>query len=565
MIRICAAPKRFIAAKTRCKRHHTWLKGSSLSRVNYAPVYSILPASVGYAAGMDTAVGCQRRLFNSNPNQIAVDSSHQLVPVQEMVPEDYRDSMSLTGPRLDSWYTGKHPSKCPGFVSDTSGEYVTSLPQVATVTTRSALQDYLDNTWCMTEILLGGLQSEAAFMAPPYHDLRHPMIFYLGHPAVLYVNKLRVAGVLKQGIDPYFEEIFETGVDEMSWDDLSKNKMRWPSVKEVHAYRQKVYVLLSDLISGLSDDELRGGGQKSPLWALFMGFEHERIHLETSSVLIAEMPLKYVSSPAYFPPNHSSAKVVVEADSTDREVPVEGKDFPINRYLDVPATPSVTLGKPASFPSYGFDNEYGDKTVSRVPTFAASQHLITNGDFLAFLQDSGYSKREYWSEQGWKWKSYRNSKFPTFWVKNGPTGLPHTYNLRLIFELVEMPWDWPVSVNLHEASAYAAWKTAKANSDATIGGEPLPLYRVMTEVEHHALRQHTAGRHGATPDPVLVYEGATMMSSVGCYVDSYMHCLFIVLIPDCMLVCIGGSILSAVRRQHQHVTRIHVLCDRQCP
>lgn len=105
-------------------------------------------------------------------------------------------------------------------------------------------------------------------MRPPYHDLRHPMIFYYGHPAALYVNKLRVAGLLQSAVNPYFEVIFETGVDEMSWDDLSKNKMPWPSVAEVHAYRRQVYEVVSGLIDGLSDEQCANINQKSPLWAL---------------------------------------------------------------------------------------------------------------------------------------------------------------------------------------------------------------------------------------------------------------------------------------------------------
>jgi hypothetical protein len=57
------------------------------------------------------------------------------------------------------------------------------------------------------------------------------MIFYYGHPAALYVNKLRVAGLLDKPVNEYFEHIFETGVDEMAWDDLSKNDMEWPMVR----------------------------------------------------------------------------------------------------------------------------------------------------------------------------------------------------------------------------------------------------------------------------------------------------------------------------------------------
>ena len=41
----------------------------------------------------------------------------------------------------------------------------------------------------------------------------------------MYVNKLRVAGVLDKPVNAYFESIFEVGVDEMLWDDMHKNDM----------------------------------------------------------------------------------------------------------------------------------------------------------------------------------------------------------------------------------------------------------------------------------------------------------------------------------------------------
>ena len=45
----------------------------------------------------------------------------------------------------------------------------------------------------------------------------------------------------------------------------------------------------------------------SPAWAVFMGFEHERIHIETSSVLMRELPARCLAKPAQWPPYHPSA------------------------------------------------------------------------------------------------------------------------------------------------------------------------------------------------------------------------------------------------------------------
>eukprot|EP00983_Pelagomonas_calceolata_P043793 1139049-Pelagomonas_calceolata.AAC.2 len=184
------------------------------------------------------------------------------------------DTDYLVGPRPASWYTGKHPTQCPGFNSKDNTLRALPLPNTHNYT-RQSLLDYFDNTWTQTEVrghpvcvflgmfrseelcvylctqvLFAALQGHEAFICPPYHQLRHPLIFYYNHPAVLYVNKLRVAGVLEDGIDQFFEQmrcgLFEVGVDEMSWDDLSQAKEDWPSVEAVTDYRRKAYLIIKE-------------------------------------------------------------------------------------------------------------------------------------------------------------------------------------------------------------------------------------------------------------------------------------------------------------------------------
>ena len=59
---------------------------------------------------------------------------------------------------------------------------------------------------------------------------------------------MRIAGLIKEPIDLYLEKVLETGVDEMSWDDMSKNEMKWPSVERVREYRKKVYDIILNII-----------------------------------------------------------------------------------------------------------------------------------------------------------------------------------------------------------------------------------------------------------------------------------------------------------------------------
>ena len=334
-----------------------------------------------------------------------------------------------------------------------------------------SLRDYFDNTWTLTESLFTCVSDERGFYEPPPHGLRHPLIFYYGHPSALYINKLRVAGLLEAPVNAYFEKVFETGVDEMSWDDLSNNGVPWPSLAEVHQYRKQVYEVIVNLINKLGKDK-PNISSSSPLWALVMSFEHERIHLETSSVLINEMPLRFLQKPMYFPKYHSSLNLKSSAEWKD---PVPGVHFPINELIEMDSS-TVAIGKKTDYPSFGWDNEYGERTFS-VPKFRASKFKISNGDYYEFVKSGGYANPDYWTDVGWKWRAFRNAKWATHWVPDGPQGL-HKFNLRLMFDIVPMQWAWPVTINFHEASAFCKWKGEKLGINA----------RVITEVEHHVIR-----------------------------------------------------------------------------
>jgi 5-histidylcysteine sulfoxide synthase/putative 4-mercaptohistidine N1-methyltranferase len=382
--------------------------------------------------------------------------------------QNVRGDDSLVGQRPDTWWTGLAPPACPGFNKATNA--LNGLAQIKTTgVTRQDVLDYFDNGWTMTELVFSCLVGEEAFYRPPYHHLRHPLVFYYNHPAVVYVNKLRVAGLLKEAIDPHMEHICEVGVDEMSWDDMDKNDMLWPSIAESTVYRRKVYEALKNIIMTHPDLENLSATPvttKHPLWALFMGFEHERIHLETTSVLMRELPLERVQQAKWMPP--------LGTDCSDH-------DAPVNELISIPGG-QVVVGKSVDFPSYGWDNEYGTSTIDLTP-FKASKFKCTNAEYLEFVKDAGYTTKKFWTEDGWKWRSFRNVKWPTFWQNYGPAGL-HQYRIRTLFAMVDFQPSWPVIVNFHEAQAFCKWKSAKSGMTVT----------VENEAQHNAIRDFTSGQ-----------------------------------------------------------------------
>ena len=112
---------------------------------------------------------------------------------------------------------------------------------------KAEIRQYFLDTWELYEKLFETLKDETIFFKRP-QPLRHPIIFYFGHTATFFINKLLVGKFISTRVNPKFESIFAIGVDEMSWDDLNESNYNWPSVNEVRDYRDNAKTLILDLI-----------------------------------------------------------------------------------------------------------------------------------------------------------------------------------------------------------------------------------------------------------------------------------------------------------------------------
>ena len=298
---------------------------------------------------------------------------------------------------------------------------------------RQEIREYFHNTFSLFEKVFELLKNDEVFYNKS-EITRHPMIFYFGHTATFFINKLINMKIIKERINPEFESIFAVGVDEMAWDDVNTQNYKWPRVHDVREYRNKVRELVDELIMTLPmplpiDD-------KSPMWIILMGIEHERIHVETSLVLHRQMPIEFVKEVKEFNICSHSAQA-----PQNSMVELSGKN--------------IVLGKDRSHNLYGWDNEYG-KYEESVEDFKASKYLVSNGEFMEFVQDGGYENSEFWDEEGIKFLEITGAKYPTFWVKDG-----NTYMYRTLSKIIDMPLDWPVDVNALEAEAFCRYKSKK--------------------------------------------------------------------------------------------------------
>jgi len=320
---------------------------------------------------------------------------------------------------------------------------IPTLTGVNTEEKRQEIKDYFQFCYKRYESLLTLLSDEKAYFQKA-DPLRHPIIFYYGHTATFFINKLKLAKIIDERIDPVLESIFAVGVDEMSWDDLNEKHYDWPTLEETQDYRDRVYTLVSELIDTMPLE--LPIGLESPWWIILMGIEHENIHLETSSVLIRQLPFEMVKEDQ----NWLECEAYAEA--------------PENELLDVSAG-QVTEGKHKDAKLFGWDNEYGSHQA-QIPAFKASKYLVSNGEYLDFVEEGGYQDVAYWCSEGQEWKTFHKVLCPLFW-KTSDVG----YILRTVSREIPLPLNWPVEINCLEAEAFCRWKSKKMGKNIVLPTE----------------------------------------------------------------------------------------------
>ncbi len=349
---------------------------------------------------------------------------------------------------------------------------------------RQEIRDYFNSVYSRYESLFTLIKEPSGYYERA-DTLRHPLIFYYGHTATFFINKLKLARVIKERIDPTLESIFAVGVDEMSWDDLDERHYKWPSLEKTQEYRDTLRELINTLIDTLPLS--LPITQSSPWWIILMGIEHENIHIETSSVLIRQLPLESIR------------------ESKDWDIfPLSGVP-PTNTLIDIEGG-EVELGRSVDGDYYGWDNEYGLHKATVAP-FKASKYLVSNEEYLQFIRDGGYSSDSYWSIEGREWREFVGAIVPTFWIiRDGE------YKLRTLTREIVLPLDWPVEVNFHEAEAFCSWLSGKRGVNITLPTED--EYMRLVDISDIS-KANISLEYYASSTPIDIYNHGELFDVVG--------------------------------------------------
>ena len=210
-----------------------------------------------------------------------------------------------------------------------------------------------------------------------------------------------------------------------------------PGLDEVLAYRRYVDAVALEFID--SADE---AGFEAVGWLFELGLNHEQQHQE-----LMLMDIKHVLSCNPLAPTYR------------KKEPVEVRTTHTAKWLEVPGG-RYSIGHDRR--AFSFDNE-GPAHEVLVEDFAISSRAVTNGEYLAFVEDGGYAKPEYWHADGWAMVNVEHWSAPLYW-RPGEGGEWNEFTFAGICPLYH---DAPVChISFYEATAYAAWAGKRLPTEA---------------------------------------------------------------------------------------------------
>jgi ergothioneine biosynthesis protein EgtB len=134
---------------------------------------------------------------------------------------------------------------------------------------------------------------------------------------------------------------------------------------------------------------------------------------------------------------------------------------------------------------FAYDNELPLHKYYLYP-FAICQSLVTNGDYLSFIEDNGYLQANCWLSEGWNWVNQETIKHPLYWQKIA--GQWYEYTLHGLIPLdVNRPL---VHISYFEADAYANWKGLRLPTE-----QELEVFLTASKIEEAKTNQHANNFH----------------------------------------------------------------------
>ena len=259
---------------------------------------------------------------------------------------------------------------------------------------------------------------------------------------------------IRPEVRPEYREIFgvsAAGVEVQHPQRARRDRGVWsrPTVAEVFDYRRQVDEAMARLLSG----ELPPDGRD----VVVLGLHHEQQHQER---LLADLKHLFSRNPLH--PAYRESRSQSEGGGG-------GGVSPPLRFVSFPGG-TVSIGHQGA--GFAYDNER-PRHQRLIPPFQLASRLITNGEYLEFIEEGGYGESSLWLSDGWDTRVAGGWEAPLHWVREGDGFAEFSLG-----GLEVLAPDAPViHVSHFEADAFARWREARLPTEfeweSAAAGQPV--------------------------------------------------------------------------------------------
>ncbi len=312
-----------------------------------------------------------------------------------------------------------------------------AFPATAQVTQSDLLQDFQqvrrdsEDICAPLEIEDYGIQTIVDVSPPKWH-LAHSSWFFETFILKPFAKSYKE-------YDPFYAHLFN------SYYELAgtfhprpeRGLLSRPTVDEVYRYRKHVNAAMADLLHKQRHPELETIQLRTVI-----GIHHEQQHQELMLADIKNIFAYNLSKPTYRELNN--AESITTKNISWHEQP--GGIYDISTcFSDV----------------FAYDNETPTHKQYLQPFYIASR-LVSNAEYLDFIEDKGYQRPELWLSDGWKAVNENNWSHPLYWQQRDGAWYEMTLGGLRYLDL-----NAPVAhVSLYESAAYASWANKRLPTEA---------------------------------------------------------------------------------------------------
>lgn len=211
-----------------------------------------------------------------------------------------------------------------------------------------------------------------------------------------------------------------------------------PTVEETYNYRNHVDESMLQFMENADREEWMELGP-----VIEIGIHHEQQHQE---LIVTD--IKHVLSENPLHPKYIDNKKSGKASENPKELSWIGFEEGL-----------FDIGNQGG--GFGYDNEFPEHKVYLAPYMLASR-LITNAEYIEFMEDGGYETPEIWLSEGWATVEENNWKAPLYWKKHNGEWMQFTLS-----GLRPVEPDEPVThVSYFEADAFARWAGSRLPTES---------------------------------------------------------------------------------------------------